>query len=136
MDRADLLTYLAVALAELLTECSIDTTDTAAGLQYPLDQTYEHIGSDTPADLAYMAVGEYYTLLRILNVLSGRVDFDATAHQNSKYSVLYNQVTARLELAAERAKAAGYPVSGETAVDTSNLDAPVLWLDFQEPYTQ
>lgn len=132
MDRADLLAYLATVHADLLIETGIPNTDSAPGLLYPLDQTFARIGDDTPGDLAFMAVGEFYSLQQMWSVAAARVDFDATAHQSGKYAVVFAQIEKLLESAAERAEAAGYPTTGESASDDT-YTMQTMYLDFSEP---
>lgn len=109
MTRADLLTHAAGVLSELAAEAGVVLADTAAGIAGQLDAAERDLGDDTGNGAAGEALIEYHVLRRLRYAVASRVDFDATAMQRGR-SQIYNQVTALLDDAANRAAAAGHPV--------------------------
>ncbi len=140
MTRAELLTYIATIMADLLTSAGVGSDDDAAGLKYPIDSAYRRMGYaesdlDTaePDDVnALQDLAEYYTVVRVRNVFAARVDFDATAIESGKRSALFEQVDELVDGLIERCAAAGYPVAGGAASDGAYA-VTSLYVDYLEP---
>jgi hypothetical protein len=109
MTRADLLAHAAGVLSELAAEAGVVLADDPAGIAGQLNAAERDLGDDTGNSAAGEALIEYHVLRRLRYAVASRVDFDATAMQRGR-SQIYNQVSALLDDAANRAAAAGHPV--------------------------
>ena len=134
VTRATLIDYLSAMIAELADEAQIEIADTASGFKYAIDQAIADLSDDTENLTAAYALAEYHALRRIRSAFAARIDFDATAIQ-SKRSQLYNQVDHLIADAANRASAAGHPITSGGSSGSSGAPAQtILWsTDWQEP---
>ncbi len=127
MNRADLLLHAQSVLPELASECGVTLADTGAGIARQLDAAARDLGEDTENESAGEALIEYHCLRRMRFALAARVDFDATAVRRGR-SQIFNQVDALLGDAAERAAAAGHPVTA-TAPGATLVRLNLDWLE-------
>lgn len=136
--RAAAAGHLAVQFATLATETGQATGDTSAGFGPAIDQALRKIGGTAEADMAtatvtdantpaFLALAEYYALVRFARALATRIDTGITATEGDREQMFAN-VRKLIEIAKFEAAGYGYPVDGSSAWTSTSLQ-----LDYIEP---
>lgn len=137
-SRSSAASYLAVQFATLCTETGQATSDTASGFGPALDNALRRLGGVAEAGLssatladedvpAFLALAEYYALVRFARALATRVDTGITAVEGNREQ-LFAHVQKLIALAATDCSAQGYPVDGAQTWSSARLQ-----LDYIEP---
>lgn len=137
-SRASTASYLAVQFATLATETGQTTGDTSGGFGPAIDNALRKLGGTAEADLAtasvadanvpaFLALCEYYALVRFARALATRVDTGITAVEGDREQ-MFSHVRQLIAMAREECAAQGYPVDGSEAWSYARLQ-----LDYIEP---
>ena len=111
MTQLDMLAHAAALLTELAEETGVLLVDDALGIKGQLDAAVRDLGDDTANSAAGEALTEYHVLRRLRYAVAARVDANsATAVQRNK-SQVFHQIETLITDAANRAAAAGHPVT-------------------------
>lgn len=142
MTRLDLLAHAEAMLTELANEASVSLADDGLGIKSQLDAALRDLGDDTANTAAAEALTEYHVLRRLRYAVAARVDANsATAVQRNK-SQVFHQIETLITDAANRAAAAGHPVTpaGTAAAAPAGLSLvrfPLGWTQGEaEEYEQ
>jgi hypothetical protein len=136
MNRAQAQTYLENAYQDLATEAGIDHTTQTLAYQTAIDQALRQLGfvetdlptavATDPQTMAYIALLDYFVLLRYLRIFTPRVDVKIVRMLESNRSQILGHIHTLLDEAQARCVQLG--------VSPTRSMVPVRYdLDFLEP---
>ena len=133
MDRSTALTYLTTEYLQLVTEAKLTDIQTVTAYNTAIDMSMRYLGvAETDLQttdiaqntvLVYIALMNYFALLRIQRIFSLRFDVVVAGAINAKRSQLFDHLKQLLQDAADQCNDLGIPIgSGGFSLGRVELD--------------